>query len=120
MAIFSLKNPSHPEFSFVTDAGVQCLHFHPDFPNLLAVGCYDGNVLVFDVRSGSSEPMYSSGAASKHVEPVTQVGRCGAAGRCLCCAWQRCCVLHAGVCCCWRMEGLPLGPCSHQAITHES
>ncbi len=74
VAIFSLKNPSHPEFSFVTDAGVQCLHFHPDFPNLLAVGCYDGNVLVFDVRSGSSEPMYRSGAANKHVEPVTQVG----------------------------------------------
>jgi dynein intermediate chain 1 len=75
VALFSLKNPSHPEYSFATSSGVQCLHFHPDFPNLLAVGLYDGNVLVLDVRyQGAAEPMYRSSTATKHVEPVTQVG----------------------------------------------
>ncbi len=27
--IYSLKNPSHPEFSLSTESGVMCLHFHP-------------------------------------------------------------------------------------------
>lgn len=29
---------------------VMCLDFHPQHPSLLAVGCYDGTVMVFDVR----------------------------------------------------------------------
>ena len=39
-------------------AGVMCLDFHPQHANLLAVGCYDGSVSVFDVRSASNKPMY--------------------------------------------------------------
>jgi dynein intermediate chain 1 len=27
--IYSLKNPSHPEFAYSTESGVMCLHFHP-------------------------------------------------------------------------------------------
>lgn len=38
VCVFSMKNPSHPEYSLNTEAGVMCLHFHPEFPNLLAVG----------------------------------------------------------------------------------
>lgn len=29
VGIFTLKNPSHPEFMYTTDSGVMCLHFHP-------------------------------------------------------------------------------------------
>ena len=42
-------------------AGVMCLDFHPQHANLLAVGCYDGSVSVFDVRSTSNKPMYRQG-----------------------------------------------------------
>lgn len=52
VACYSLKNPGHPEYCFSTAAGVMCLDFHPDHPNLLAVGCYDGRVCIFDVRAG--------------------------------------------------------------------
>ena len=27
--VYCLKNPSHPEYSFQTESGVMCLHFHP-------------------------------------------------------------------------------------------
>jgi dynein intermediate chain 1 len=27
--LYSLKNPSHPEFTLNTESGVMCLHFHP-------------------------------------------------------------------------------------------
>ncbi len=30
---FSLKNPSHPEYSFSTETGVMCLDFHPTSPS---------------------------------------------------------------------------------------
>eukprot|EP00887_Chlorella_sp_A99_P003522 scaffold7.g3522.t1 len=81
---YSLKSPGAPEAAFSTPAGVLCLDFHPEHPNLLAVGCYDGSVLVFDVRAPPPAggrpppPLYASTARSgKHSEPVWQV------------AWQR-------------------------------
>jgi len=51
IALCSLKQPSHPEAMYVTDSGVMSLAFHPSYANLLAVGCYDGTVRVYDVRS---------------------------------------------------------------------
>ena len=55
-------------------AGVMALHFHPDFANLLAVGCYDGRVLVFDVQAPGSQPLYASSTKTgKHNDPVWQV-----------------------------------------------
>lgn len=50
------------------------LHFHPEFANLLAVGCYDGRVLVFDVRAKGNAPLYASDIKiGKHSDPVWQV-----------------------------------------------
>ena len=46
---YSLKNPSHPEYTFTTESGVMALDFHPQHSSLLAVGLYDGTVMVFDV-----------------------------------------------------------------------
>lgn len=64
----------HPMHSL--PPGVMCMAFHPDYPNLLAVGCYDGAVLIFDVQSRSGAPLYASNAKSgKHTEPVWQVWR---------------------------------------------
>ena len=79
---FSLKNTSHPEYTFTTSsgthisvihilgklhsdpscscAGVMCLDFNAQYPYLLAVGLYDGSVCVFDVRSKTDKPLYST------------------------------------------------------------
>lgn len=71
---FSLKNTSFPEFIFSTESGVVCLDFHPQHPSLLAVGCYDGTVMVYNVSNGSSKPIYSSTVKTgKHTDPVWQV-----------------------------------------------
>lgn len=75
---FSLKNTSFPEYTFATESGVMCLDFHPQHPSLLAVGCYDGTVLVFNIGGGgatnSNKPIYASTTRTgKHADPVWQV-----------------------------------------------
>ena len=70
---FSLKNTSHPEYIFSTESGVMCLDFHSHHQSLLAVGCYDGTVMVFDVRNKVNRPIYSSSIRTgKHTDPVWQ------------------------------------------------
>ena len=47
---------------------------HPQHAALLAVGCYDGTVMVFDVRNKVNKPIYiSSIKTGKHTDPVWQV-----------------------------------------------
>jgi dynein intermediate chain 1 len=71
---FSLKNTSHPEYIFPTESGVMCIDFHPHHQSLVAVGCYDGTVMVYDVRSNVNKPIYSSTIRTgKHTDPVWQV-----------------------------------------------
>jgi len=71
---FSLKNTSFPEFIFSMESGVMCLDFHLQHPSLLAVGCYDGTVLVYNVSSGGTKPIYSSTIKTgKHTDPVWQI-----------------------------------------------
>mmetsp|Transcript_17293 Transcript_17293/g.18034 ORF Transcript_17293/g.18034 Transcript_17293/m.18034 type:complete len:676 (+) Transcript_17293:55-2082(+) len=71
---FSLKNTSHPEYIFSTESGVMCLDFHPRHQSLLSIGCYDGTVMVFDVRNRVNRPIYSSSIRTgKHTDPVWQV-----------------------------------------------
>lgn len=71
---FSLKNTSHPEFTFTTESGVMCLDYHPEHCSLLAVGCYDGVVMVYDVRNKGNCPIYASSIVTgKHTDPVWQV-----------------------------------------------
>ncbi|KAJ3065806.1 hypothetical protein HK102_007808, partial [Quaeritorhiza haematococci] len=52
IACFTLKNPSYPEYLFLTESGVMCLDFHPQHPSLIAVGFYDGSVAVYNLRGG--------------------------------------------------------------------
>lgn len=71
---YSLKNPSHPEYTFATDSGVMCLDFHPQHSSLLVVGLYDGGVMVFDVRNKGNRPIRQSDVKTgKHTDPVWQV-----------------------------------------------
>lgn len=74
IAVCSLKNNKTSEMLFQTDGDVMSLDFHPHHPALLAVGLYDGVVLVYDIRNKSKQPIYQSSIKSKkHTDPVWQV-----------------------------------------------
>ena len=51
------------------------VHCHPQHPHLVAVGCWDGAVLVFDVRKtqGLALTHSSSATAGQHTRPVWAV-----------------------------------------------
>jgi len=72
---FTIKNPTFPEFSFAAESGVMCIDFHPHHPALIAAGCYDGTVMVFDIRAqnGGKPIHYSTVRTHKHTDPVWQV-----------------------------------------------
>jgi len=69
---YTIKNPIWPEYQFQTESDVMCLDFHPLHPALIAVGLYDGTVMVFDIRiKGNSKPIYMSTVrTNKHTDPV--------------------------------------------------
>ena len=71
---YSIKNTSFPEYIFSTESGVLSLDFHAQHPSLLVVGCYDGNVHVYDVAGSDTKPIYSSTISTgQHNDPVWQV-----------------------------------------------
>ena len=57
---WTLKNPINPVRIYDTPSGVCSINFSKIHPSLLAVGLFDGNVSVYDVRSKSSEPTLKS------------------------------------------------------------
>ena len=74
ICVYSLKNPSFPEFTYTTDSGVMTIDFHPQQPWLMAVGFYDGGVAVYSLRDKTEEAKYISSASSgKHIDTVWQV-----------------------------------------------
>ncbi|KAJ3023508.1 cytoplasmic dynein with WD40 domain [Thoreauomyces humboldtii] len=74
IAGFTLKNPSYPEFLYVTDSGVMSLDFHPQHHSMIAVGLYDGSVAVYSMQEKSDGPLFKSAPkAGKHTDPVWQV-----------------------------------------------
>jgi len=74
---YSLKNTRFPEYTYTTDSGVCCLDWHPKHPAMLAVGLYDGTVLVHDVRNRSKKALYTSTVqTNKHTDPVWEVRWC--------------------------------------------
>ena len=74
LALFSLKNPSWPEYLCQAPSGVVCLDIHPLDSHLVVVGLYDGNVAVYNVLSRSAGPCYLSAAGQgKHRDVVWKV-----------------------------------------------
>ena len=72
--LFSLKNPTYPEYIFTTETGAMCLDFHAQHSSLLAVGLYDGTVCVYDLQHKVNKPIFMSTTRSgKHTDPVWQV-----------------------------------------------
>ncbi|KAL4659002.1 dynein intermediate chain 1, axonemal-like [Arapaima gigas] len=72
--LFSLKNPTFPEYSYSTASGVMCLDIHAKLSHLVAVGFYSGSVAIYNLKEKSTQPMYRSTAkCGMHADPVWQV-----------------------------------------------
>ena len=74
VCIFSLKNPSYPEYLCHAGSGVTAVDIHPIHPHMLAIGMADGNVAVFNLQKNNGKPSYISTAKNgKHQDIVWQV-----------------------------------------------
>ena len=50
VCVFSLKNPSYPEFLGKATCPVMAVDIHPKHPHMLAVGMADGTVGVYNLQ----------------------------------------------------------------------
>ncbi|XP_075168505.1 dynein intermediate chain 2, ciliary [Haematobia irritans] len=74
VCLFTVKNPSYPDYIIMTESGVMCCDIHPKYPFLVAVGLYDGNVHVYNLKENYREPLYvSMGVGHKHIECVWEI-----------------------------------------------
>ncbi|CAK9815927.1 Dynein intermediate chain 2, ciliary [Anthophora quadrimaculata] len=60
VCLFSLKNPSYPEWICPTESPVMCLDFSEQHPHLLVIGTMDGVVAVYNVMLPPTVPQYKS------------------------------------------------------------
>ncbi|XP_058447686.1 dynein intermediate chain 2, ciliary isoform X2 [Malaya genurostris] len=74
VCLFTIKNPSFPDYRITTESGAMCCDIHPKYPYLIAIGLYDGNVIVYNLQVGTKEPVYMShGVNGKHSECVWEL-----------------------------------------------
>ncbi|XP_063227118.1 dynein intermediate chain 2, ciliary [Bacillus rossius redtenbacheri] len=74
VCLFTLKNPSYPEYVCDTECGVMCVDVHPKCSYLMVIGRYDGNVAVYDVHVADREPQHESNSvANKHAGIIWEV-----------------------------------------------
>ncbi|KAH8280411.1 hypothetical protein KR018_006582 [Drosophila ironensis] len=74
LCLFTVKNPSFPDYIIQVDSGVMCCDIHPTYPFLVVIGQYDGNVAVYNLREDCKEPLYvSKGVNCKHSEAVWEI-----------------------------------------------
>ncbi|XP_076686586.1 dynein intermediate chain 2, ciliary [Andrena cerasifolii] len=60
VCLYSLKNPSYPEWICPTQSPVMCLAFSEQHPHLLVIGTMDGAVAVYNVMLPPTVPQYKS------------------------------------------------------------
>lgn len=74
VCLFTLKNPSFPDYICLTDSGVMCADTHPKYPYMVVIGLYDGSVQIFNVHASCKEPSYrSNNVINKHRGIVWEV-----------------------------------------------
>lgn len=56
MCVFSLKNPSFPEYLCAANSGVMCVDIHSKHPHMLAAGLADGTVAVYNMQENKKDP----------------------------------------------------------------
>ena len=50
VCVFSLKNPSFPEYLCAANSGVMCVDIHSRHPHMLVAGFADGTVAVYNMQ----------------------------------------------------------------------
>nr|XP_040567096.1 dynein intermediate chain 1, axonemal-like isoform X1 [Lepeophtheirus salmonis] len=75
ICIFSLKNPSYPEYLCISDSSVMTVDIHVDHPHMVVTGRADGNVAVYNLQLDNPQhPSYISSAQNgKHRDIVWHV-----------------------------------------------
>ncbi|GLH13933.1 Dynein intermediate chain 2, ciliary [Gryllus bimaculatus] len=74
VCLYTLKNPSYPDYICMVDYVVLCIDIHPQHPHLFVIGKSDGNVAVYNVLLATSEPQFKSNSVKyKHGGIVWQV-----------------------------------------------
>ncbi|KAL0278511.1 UNVERIFIED_CONTAM: hypothetical protein PYX00_000318 [Menopon gallinae] len=74
ICLFTLKNPSYPEYIRFTDVSILSLSMHHTHSHLIAVGRYDGNIAIYNKNLPDADPQYQSNSVTnKHLGPVWQV-----------------------------------------------
>ncbi|XP_015597022.1 dynein intermediate chain 2, ciliary [Cephus cinctus] len=74
VCLFSLKNPSYPEWICPIESPVMCLDFSMQHPHLLVIGTMDGTVAVYNVMLPPTAPQYKSNdVVQKHGGIVWEV-----------------------------------------------
>ncbi|XP_046145422.1 dynein intermediate chain 2, ciliary [Osmia bicornis bicornis] len=74
ICLFSLKNPSYPEWICSTESPVMCLAFSEQHPHLLVIGTTDGAVAVYNIMLPPTAPQYKSNdVVQKHGGIVWEV-----------------------------------------------
>ena len=73
--VFSLKNPSYPEFICLSHCAISSVDVHPSHPHMLVTGLVDGNVAVYDLQKRNCRfPSYMSTSKNgKHRDIAWQV-----------------------------------------------
>ena len=74
VCLFTLKNPSFPEYICMTDSAVMCVDTHPKYPYMVVIGLYDGSVNVYNVQATCKQPAFrSNNVTNKHRGIVWEV-----------------------------------------------
>ncbi|XP_045470031.1 dynein intermediate chain 2, ciliary [Harmonia axyridis] len=74
VCVYTLKNPSFPDYICITHCACMCISSHPKFPYMLAVGLIDGSVFVYNIQQTCKEPVYTSNiVTNKHRGIVWEV-----------------------------------------------
>ena len=74
VCVFSLKNPTWPEYQCWTTSPVSSLDLHAEHPHMVCVGLANGNVLVYNLQKDPSIPCHMSSAEKgKHMGIVWHI-----------------------------------------------
>lgn len=74
VCLFTLKNPSYPDYICMTDSAVMCVDIHAKYPYMVVVGLFNGTVQVFNIDASCKMPAYTSNnVVDKHRGIVWEV-----------------------------------------------
>ncbi|KAJ8983052.1 hypothetical protein NQ317_013257 [Molorchus minor] len=74
VCLYTLKNPSFPDYICTTASSVMCVDIHPKYPYMILLGLYDGSIEIFNIQETCKEPAHrSNNVTDKHRGIVWEV-----------------------------------------------